>query len=148
MATAEQHFLGAPDTRTVWTDLPDIVQTQILKALANDDFRHSVDDKKARAAYAAVCPQWRDFFESLNFGKLVLHQADLDELWNITQRRQNARSDGGWGQDNIRDGVSPMPRVHHIWLRVELRTYVCADIWTTSYTEPESYLTSTRYALQ
>lgn len=55
-----------------WERLPSIVQQAVLSELAKDYNRHSLEDKRCRADYAAVNLQWQEYFEKLNFNKLVL----------------------------------------------------------------------------
>lgn len=96
-----------------WQRLPEIVQKAIMRELAEDYNRHSLEDKRYRAAYAAVDLQWQKFFEKLNFNKFVLRSSDLQDFGKIVKRRLQSRKG--------------MPRVRHIWLCVELRPYKCSS---------------------
>lgn len=122
-----------------WHGLPLTVQQQILRELNNDYDRNRVKDKTHRAAYAAVCLEWQEYFEgsSANFGKLVLHPSALDEFQKIIQRRQkhrigDSRRDRGRPRKRCRLAVREdlpveghMLYIRHIWLRVELQEYDC-----------------------
>lgn len=127
---ATQELSATPEPRNIlrpWAHIPLLVQDQILKELANDYNRESKEDKRNRAAYAAVCPEWQEYFEALNFKRLVLHPAALDEFQTLLQRRQAPLS------------RLPMPRIRHLWLRIELPKYDC-----DSCSRPESPQEMTR----
>lgn len=127
-----------------WHGLPLTVQQQILKELSNDYNRDLAEDKKHRAAYAAVCLEWQEFFEAsgANFGKLVLHPSALDAFQKIIQRRQKNRT-GNTGGDRGRPRKRPkvaaeeslpglpakrhMLYIRYIWLRIELQEYSCKN---------------------
>lgn len=116
-----------------WQWLPEIVQEAILRELAKDYNRHSLEDKRYRAAYAAVDRQWQKFFEKLNFDKLVLRSSDLQDFGNIVKRRLQRRKgkNGGRERRETAANASPslycMPKIRHIWLCVELRPYKCRE---------------------
>lgn len=102
-----------------WCGLPFDVQIIILKQLADDR-----DGGEAQGGpYAAVCLHWQAFFEKLNFSKLTLHDSDLSVFEKIVKRRTKNGKTGGVAAS----GVSPMPRIQHIWLRVGLLEYECWD---------------------
>lgn len=124
-----------------WHGLPLTVQQQVLRELSNDYNRDLAEDKKHRAAYAAVCLEWQEFFEAsgANFGKLVLHPSALDAFQKIIQRRQKNRT-GNTGGDRVRPRQRPkvaaeetltakrhMLYIRHIWLRIELQEYSCKN---------------------
>lgn len=120
-----------------WHWLPTIVQRQILTELSNDYDRDLAKDKKHRAAYAAVCLEWQEFFEAsgANFGKLVLHPSALDEFQKIIQRRQKT-GEGNLVRPRKKAKVAaaetlPVKRqmlhIRHIWLRIELNEYTCKN---------------------
>lgn len=114
-----------------WQRVPEIVQEAIMGELAEDYNRHSLEDKRCRAAYAAVSPQWQEFFENLNFAKLVLRSSDLKEFGKIVKRRLQSmkRKNGGRQRRKTAADATPslycMPRVRHIWLCIELLAYNC-----------------------
>lgn len=137
-----------------WHGLPLTVQQQILRELSNDYNRDLAEDKRHRAAYAAVCLGWQEYFEAsnANFGKLVLHPSALDAFENIIHRRGKTRT-GNMGGDHSRQRKKrkvvmeeiPQARGHmlyirHIWLRVELQEYSCKDCKT-----PETGKETVRY---
>lgn len=110
-----------------WGRLPSLVQEAVLKELAHDYNRHSLQDRRRRASYAAVSLQWQEFFEKLNFDKLVLSQPALEDFRKIVHRRspiiqslKRLRT-----RTNASPPLSRMPRIRHIWLRVELLPYDC-----------------------
>ncbi|KAJ4393026.1 hypothetical protein N0V93_002232 [Gnomoniopsis smithogilvyi] len=121
LKTVAEH--DGPGNKPSWANLPPSVQVHILQDLAHSYHLPSSHNRTGRAAHAAVCPEWRDFFENINFDKLVLHQDDLKELRSIMKRRQNNQSKNGQVADRV--FTSPMPRIRHIWLRVELDAYDC-----------------------
>ncbi|KAL1880123.1 hypothetical protein Daus18300_001486 [Diaporthe australafricana] len=114
-----------------WGQLPDIVQQAVLSELAEDYNRHSAEDRKRRAAYAAVCQQWQELFEKLNFSKLVLLPSALKEFGNIVKRRSQNMNGGDEGRQRQKTAakdspyLSRVPRIQHIWLRIELLAYDC-----------------------
>lgn len=114
-----------------WERIPSIVQEGILRELAEDYNRHSLEDKRHRAAYAAVSLQWQIFFERLNFHKLVLHPSALKDFETIIKRRLHYKNSGKKGCQRQRTAakaflpVSRMPQIHHIWLCIELLPYNC-----------------------
>lgn len=128
------------NTGLSWAGLPFIVQQLILRELADDgDDYGKPRDTKHRATCAAVCFEWKEYFESITFGKLVLHPSALAEFEKIIQRRQ--RGEHARKGDSVRPGkrqklaaqvTSPatpyctMPRIKHIWLRIELLSYDCS----------------------
>jgi hypothetical protein len=120
-------------TRAQWKNIPSIVQEGILKDLAEDYNRHSLEDRRRRAAYAAVSLQWQTFFERLNFNKLALRPSALKDFETIVKRRLNYKNSGKKGHQsqrkatNASPSVSRMPRIHHIWLHIELLPYNCTN---------------------
>lgn len=114
-----------------WERLPSIVQQAVLGELAKDYNRHSLERKRRRAAYAAVSLQWQEFFEKLNFNKLALCLSDLGSFEEIINRRSNSGRDEnqGWQRQRIAVEALPtlsrMPRIQHIWFRIELLSYDC-----------------------
>lgn len=106
-----------------WQRLPEIVQEAIMRELAEDYNRHSVGDKRCRAAYAAVGLQWQKFFEKLNFNKLVLRPSDLEDFGKIVKRRIQSRNRRTAADATL--SLYCMPRVRHIWLCVKLLPYKC-----------------------
>lgn len=114
-----------------WERLPSIVQQAVLMELSKDYNRHSLEDKRCRAAYAAVNLQWQEFFEKLHFNKLVLRNSDLRSFGKIVTRRSHRRKreTGGWQKQRITAEASPtlcrMPQIRHIWLRIGLLAYDC-----------------------
>ncbi|EHK21159.1 uncharacterized protein TRIVIDRAFT_51771, partial [Trichoderma virens Gv29-8] len=48
--------------------------------------RDSQEDNRKRAAYAAVSPEWKYYFEAKSFLHLTLHQSDLPDFGKIVQR--------------------------------------------------------------
>lgn len=139
-----------------WYNLPLTVQLQILRELSNDYNRDLAEDKKHRAAYAAVSLEWQGFFEAshANFGKLVLHQTALDAFQKITQRRQKNRPGNAAGdcdrprkrRKTAAEGTPPAKghtlHIRHIWLRVELQEYGCKNCKT-----PETGKEKVRYGM-
>lgn len=126
-----------PKTMVDWNSLPFIVQNLIWEELANKYHCDSPGDRKNRAAFAAVSSEWQDFFESRSFGKLVLHPSALDAFEKIIQRRQNndpvkkvdcvqaKRRQKKPAGEAPSPAASRMPRIKHIWLRIELLQYDC-----------------------
>lgn len=114
-----------------WERLPSIVQQAVLSELAEDYNRHSLEDKRCRADYAAVNLQWQEFFENLNFNKLVLRPSDLKSFEEIVTRRSHRRKreTGRWQKQRTAAQASPtlrlMPQIRHIWLRIGLLAYDC-----------------------
>lgn len=114
-----------------WERLPSIIQEAVLGELAEDYNRHSLEDKRRRAAYAAVSPQWQEFFEKSNFKKLVLRPSDLKNFGKIIKRRSRSRESENqeWERQRIAAEASSslcrMPQIQHIWLRIGLLAYHC-----------------------
>lgn len=99
-----------------WERLPSLVQVAVLKELADDRNRHSLEDRRRRASYAAVSLQWQEFFEKLDFNKLVLSQPALKDFRKIVQRRspiiQSLRRLRT--ATNASSSLSRMPRIRHL----------------------------------
>lgn len=125
-----------PSGVVVWNRIPSIVQEMILRELANDYDFNSTEDKQRRANYATVCIQWQEFFESINFRKLVLHPSALVDLEQLLLRRRDVLLGPRGGIVTPTKAqrlagefpplaVSRMPRIAHIWLRVVLLDYDC-----------------------
>lgn len=115
-----------------WEKLPSIVRHAILTKLAagRDDGAAGRRRRRTRsfAAYASVCPEWQAFFEEINFRKLILHDSDVVAFKEIVKRRTKGRNIAGCqtrSQRAVAATVSSMPRIRHIWLRVELQRYGC-----------------------
>lgn len=138
MALDSIHQSSLPNfkAKASWKELPDIVQCLILTELANGYNRDLAEDKMHRAAYAAVSLEWQEFFEDINFGKLVLHPTVLGDLEKTIQRRQinEPVKNRVRGRSNKRQKLTAeiplparyrMPRIKHIWLRIELQEYTC-----------------------
>ncbi|ROW02405.1 hypothetical protein VMCG_06077 [Cytospora schulzeri] len=125
-----------PKAMIYWANLPLIVRDLILEELADKHDRDSPEDRKNRAAYAAVSLEWQEFFENRSFGKLVLHPMALDSFKGIIKRRQRkgpvtrGHHVGSRPRQNFACKAPPpagsrMPRIKHIWLRIELQEYDC-----------------------
>lgn len=114
---------SSPAALVNWQRLPIIVQEAIMGELAEDYNRHSSEDKRCRAAYAAVDLQWQKFFEKLNFNKLVLRSSDLEDFGKIVKRRLQSRNRRTAADATL--SLYCMPRVRHIWLCVKLLPYKC-----------------------
>lgn len=136
-----------------WAGLPLVIKEMIMQKLADKQHgRDSPEDRKNRAAYAAVSSEWQHFFEARSFGKLVLHPSALEDFQRIIQRRQNLdpvrkadrmklkRRPKRPAGEYTPPVVSRMPRIEHIWLRVELGLYDCRTC-----REPENTLVRARY---
>jgi hypothetical protein len=110
-----------------WERLPLIVQEAVLEQLAEDYDRHSLEDRRSRAAYATVNLQWQEFFEKLNFNKLILRDSALKDFRKIVKRRLYTWKSGNAGRQRQRTSPSRsrMPRIRHIWLCIELLPYDC-----------------------
>lgn len=72
-----------------WERIPYIIQRLILKELANHFVVDTTDDRKYLATYAAVCLECQEFFENVNFSKLVLQPSALKEFETLVKRRQS-----------------------------------------------------------
>lgn len=127
-ATVARSTLSAP---LQWERLPLIVQEAVLEELAEDYNRHSLEDRRSRAAYASVSLQWQEFFEKLNFNKLILRHSALNGFRKIVKRRSHICKSGNAGRRRQRPvavtspSLSRMPRIQHIWLCIELLPYDC-----------------------
>jgi hypothetical protein len=110
-----------------WAGLPLLVQEAVLKELAQDYNRYEVMDKRHRAAYATVNLQWQEFFEKLNFNKLVLADSDLERFGEIVRRRTPHNKSGK--ESCQPSSLSRMPRIRHIWLQIQLLPYTCSVSW-------------------
>jgi hypothetical protein len=142
-----------PEATADWATLPLIVQDLILEELADKYKCDSPEDRKNRAAYAAVCSEWQGFFESRSFGKLVLHPSSLGAFEKIVQRRQSNNPVKKGDRTSWRRRQKPvgkasppagsrMPRIKHIWLRVELQQYDCRNCRA-----PEDSVETVRYVI-
>lgn len=81
-----------------WERLLLIVQETVLEKLAEDYDRHSLEDRRSRAAYAAVRLKWQEFFKKLNFNKLVLRPLALKDFGEIVKRRTHTKKIGHEGR--------------------------------------------------
>lgn len=123
-------------SRFPWCGLPIHVQAAILSELAGDYEGVQEEGRQRCAVYASVCSGWQKFFEKIVFQKLVLRASDLDGFAKIIKRRT-----GGVETRNsvvvskrpklvaraFSSTVSRMPRIKHLWLRVELLPYDCPE---------------------
>jgi hypothetical protein len=81
-----------------WLLLPAEIRTMILSHL-------SYPNAKGTGTFAAVCKEWRSFFEKRNFSHLRLHQTCLRFLGQLYEEQ--------------------MAQIDHIWLNIELKSYTC-----------------------
>lgn len=121
------HRTGEPDIFP-WEKLPSILRHAILKNLVTDRNYGAPGRGKRYAAYATVCSEWQAFFEEINFGKLILRDSDVVAFKEIVKRRAKGRNTD-WcrtrSQRALAATTSSMPRIRHVWLRVELHRYGC-----------------------
>lgn len=121
-----------------WATLPLLVQEGILTELANNYQGNSADDKRHRVAYATVCLQWQEHFESQTFKTIHLDPSHLGDFRDIIQRRIKKGPDevGHGGRPSKRRKLAAesaqvsqvdrhMPRIELIRLRVLLEEYDC-----------------------
>ncbi|UKZ76953.1 hypothetical protein TrVFT333_004669 [Trichoderma virens FT-333] len=99
-----------PTPRPLWLRLPPELRRMILEELyllsheqAEGD---SLQRKRKRSGYVAVCREWQFFLEPFQFNIFTLHQSDLADFDKILQGHRR-RS------------------VKFIWLRLELPKYDC-----------------------
>ncbi|CAH0054764.1 unnamed protein product [Clonostachys solani] len=102
-----------------WTSLPTEIKWMIFELLVvSKDRQYEPAKQRSRrremtignsqGAYASVSNEWRLFFERSNFGKLILHQDDVETFGRLVQNTQRPLF------------------VKWVWLRVELPLYNCA----------------------
>lgn len=123
-------------SRLPWYGLPLHVQVAILSELDGDYEGVQEEERQRCAVYASVCSEWQKFFEKSVFQKLVLHASDLDGFAKIIKRRtggvETRNSVGSSKRPKLATGafsstVSRMPRIKHLWLRIELLPYDCPE---------------------
>lgn len=124
-----------------WDSLPLIIRDLIWEELTDKHDCDSPEDRKNRAACAAVSSEWQQFFEGRSFGRLVLHPSALGAFEKIIKRRQRShpadrvkpkRTQKKTAGEAPPPTASRMPRIKHIWLRIELLPYDCRN-----YKDPE-----------
>ncbi|KAL7939164.1 hypothetical protein V8C35DRAFT_1856 [Trichoderma chlorosporum] len=86
-----------------WSRLPEEMRLQVLETLALDPLHSFADGAYGLTNYALVCKSWQSIFERANFRRLVLRQADLDDLVKIPKRCR--------------------PYLRHVCLRIEIQEY-------------------------
>lgn len=123
-------------SRFPWYGLPVHVKAAILSELAGDYEGVQEEGRQRCAVYASICSEWQKFFEKIVFQKLVLHAPDLDGFANIIKRRTGgvetrnslrASKNPKLATGAFSSTVSRMPRIKHLWLRVELLPYDCPE---------------------
>lgn len=86
-----------------WVKLPPELRRMIFVFLLGP----RVEGKRTDlSTYAAVCPEWKSFFERETFKHLTLHQSDIPELCSIVQGERKTF-------------------VRWIWLNIKLPKYNC-----------------------